>query len=89
MTYLKSYDVGLEYIENLDGIGWLEAAVPARRHHCQPQTRGFIRPSGYVERCACGAVGRGDGIWIERNIRRRSAPPALMPWWRRLLKGTR
>lgn len=57
-------------VTHLDGIDWTEAPIPPRFHRCWPQTSGMG-----VQRCACGAIGRGFGPWMEKNSRRG-------PWWK-------
>lgn len=61
-------------IWHTDGIQWWEAKIPRRWHKCKPQTQGWLGLD-FIERCACGAIGRtgpgGRHIWMERNARRR------------------
>ena len=60
----------LQRIEDLDGISWADAPVPPRLHRCKAQTQGLLS-SGWVYRCACGAIS-SDGRWgSRRNSRRR------------------
>lgn len=74
--WVRDYENGLEFTEHRDGVDWYDAPLPPRRHRCVAQTRGFMS-GGFIERCACGATGFGDGCWIERN----SSQPHR--WWRR------
>lgn len=70
-AWIRSYECRIDYLEHLDGVDWYHARLPRRRHHCQPQTRGFLG-FGYVERCACGAIrDRANGSWLERNSRKK------------------
>jgi hypothetical protein len=55
------------YLEHRGGVVWPDAPLPAWRHDCVAQTRGFIQGE-HVERCACGAIAfDGDGIWVRRS----------------------
>jgi len=75
---------GGEYLAHLSGVDWVDAPLPPRRHKCWTQTRGFIL-GDVVHRCACGAIRRNHGPWLDRNSRRRDEPS----WWRKLLRRTR
>ena len=70
--FVRDYDFGAEYTEHLDGVDWVDAPLPSRRHSCWPQTRGVFDRE-MVERCACGATrfDGGAGVWIDQNSRRR------------------
>lgn len=57
---------------HVDGVAWHDAPVPRRRHRCSPQTKAWYKPFDFIERCACGALRRNGGPWIDRNERRQS-----------------
>lgn len=62
-------DAGTEHV---NGVRWHEAPLPRRWHRCRTQTSGWVGLTR-VERCACGALSRNGGRWLERNSRRRGA----------------
>lgn len=58
---------------NRDAVLWTDAELPPLGHRCRATTAGYSDKTGFVYRCACGAI-RGDGmfaVWVERNTRRR------------------
>jgi hypothetical protein len=59
-------------VRHLDGVSWLDAPVPRRRHSCWVQTWGTLNWFTDVYRCPCGGINRGDG-WFEKNARKVSA----------------
>lgn len=59
-------------IANLFGIPWHEAELPWRFHFCAPQTIGWDFLTR-IQRCACGAIQRNSGQWIEKNSRRKKS----------------
>jgi hypothetical protein len=70
-VWIKSFEHGNEWAENLNGVDWYEAKSPRwwQRpwHKHAPQTRGRVG-GGYIERCVCGAARPdSDGSWITRR----------------------
>lgn len=59
-------------VEHLDGVWWHEAPLPRRWHRCSTQTVGHAYGK-LVERCACGAIRFDEGLWRDKNARRRYA----------------
>lgn len=57
---------------HFDGIPWHEAPIPRRLHRCKVQTAGTLVGSE-IDRCACGGIRWDNGIWFERNSRRKEA----------------
>jgi hypothetical protein len=84
-VFVTTWRDGLESVADLDGVSWFDAPVPSRWHRCTAQTKGFFRDSGVVHRCACGAISRGDGYWMERNSRLQRP----RSWLHRLFGGGR
>lgn len=69
--WTRFYSDGIYYAEHRGGVSWYDAPVPRRWHRCRPQNRAYFAASGYVERCACGAIRGNFGPWAERNSRLR------------------
>ena len=61
----------LRRLEDLNGVSWSDAPVPPRWHRCKAQTQGLL-PTGWVYRCACGAISSDARWWSQRNSRRRT-----------------
>jgi hypothetical protein len=59
-------------IFHLDGIKWMDAPVPPKRHTCFAQTMGYYEYFNSIERCACGAASYGR-VWMDRNSRKAAA----------------
>lgn len=59
-----------EEIAHTNGIPFWEAPLPWRWHRCQPWSWMNIPAMGLIQRCACGAIRRDQGTWIEKNSRR-------------------
>ncbi len=70
-VWVRTYENGLEYVEALDGIDWMDAPLPRRWHRCKAQLRGSFRDWEFTYRCACGAVSFDQWHWMERNSRRK------------------
>lgn len=68
MRWVRFYQDGSYYAENLDGIHWADAPIPWRWHRCHKWSRAYF-DTGYVERCACGGIRVNLGPWLERNSR--------------------
>lgn len=58
-----------------DGTAWwYQVPIPPRRHKCWTQTEGVTGSLTHVRRCGCGAVQLdNDGVWFERNSRRKES----------------
>jgi hypothetical protein len=69
------------YSEDLDGISWHAAAVPAWDHVCASQTRGVLPGFGVVRRCSCGAFWLTGARWADRNSRRLEQGERLARSW--------
>ncbi len=69
-------------IWHLDGVAWHEIEPPTRWHKHWVQTCGRVG-NGYIERCPCGAIGQGDGVWIMLDPPRKPQPNT---WWHRLIR---
>ena len=73
--------IPVETLKHVDGVQWLDAPAPPRRHDCWAQTSAYdVFGMLIAERCACGAVRLCDNPyrehpWLERNSRD-DAPPA-------------
>lgn len=65
----------LQRLEDLDGVHWSDAPVPPRWHRCKAQTQGLL-PTGWVSRCACGAISKDGRWWSRRNSRRHAKSAA-------------
>lgn len=76
--WVRFYDNGANWAENLDGVSWFGTPIPGRWHYCRSQSRGHF-DGHYVRRCSCGAIASGirpdDGTWCERNTRVRRRKP--------------
>ncbi len=71
--WVQYFQDGIYFAENLGGVSWHDAPIPRRWHRCGAQSRALFS-SGYVERCACGAIRANrflGSCWLERNTRRR------------------
>ena len=68
--YVRTFQQGMDYLDDLGGVSWHEAPIPHRWHRCWKQTHGWF---GLTEayRCACGAI-RSHRGWSERNSRRKA-----------------
>jgi hypothetical protein len=58
-------------IYHRDGIDWLDAPAPDRRHTCRTQTFAWTNVFTAVHRCACGAIKIAPGGWQEKNSKLR------------------
>lgn len=58
-------------VTHLNGVPWYEAPLPPRIHACYAQTRGWVNYFDRIDRCACGAVRRDRGRWMNVNERTR------------------
>lgn len=84
--WLETYRNGVEYVQMRDGIDWMHAPLPARRHDCTPQLRGWMSREK-VYRCACGSLSFDGEYWMERNSRRKDEAaelpkPIRRAWWK-------
>lgn len=68
--WLETYRNGLEWLQERDGVDWIDAPLPRRWHRCKAQVQGWV--GGPVARCACGGISRDGRYWLERNARRKS-----------------
>lgn len=68
-NWIMTYEQGLEFVEDLDGVSWYDAPKPKRLHRCAPQTTGYIG-GVHIDRCSCGAVRINMRTWEEKNSRR-------------------
>lgn len=60
-------DIDVREMEHRDGVAWWDAPVPRRfRHQHRWQTRGWVGEFGLlnIDRCACGAIRKGQGPWV-------------------------
>lgn len=53
LEWVRDYEYGLEFTENLGGVSWFDAPKPRWFHRHKPQSRAFLNMV-LVERCACG-----------------------------------
>lgn len=83
MTYVREFEEGISFLEHLDGVAWLDAHAPPRKHECWAQTRGIMEGM-YVERCACGAFGPAPFFMLGRDEPRVMEEPR---WWERLRRS--
>jgi hypothetical protein len=58
-------------IYHRDGIDWLDAPAPDRRHTCRTQTFAWTNYFTAVHRCACGAIKIAPGGWQDKNSKLR------------------
>lgn len=68
---------------HLDGVPWYDNEPPTRWHTHWAQTRGVLSGT-CIERCPCGAIGDGNGIWIMTDPPRRPLPSTR---WRRFVNA--
>ena len=68
-----------------DGIRWFEAEPPTLWHTHWAQTCGRLSGT-YIERCPCGAIGEGAGVWIRLDPPRR---PMSTTWWSRVIRAAK
>jgi len=71
--WVREWDHGEEFLENLGDKSWADCPKPRIGHLCWTQTRGRVKVPNlravFVERCPCGAIRMDGGPWDERNCR--------------------
>lgn len=59
----------IDWMSNRDGVFFLDAPMPPKRHRCKVQTTARLSTCT-VHRCACGALRVGViGFWNSKNSR--------------------
>ena len=72
---------------NLDGVAWLDAPAPPRRHKHWAQSVGsFTELGGEVWRCPCGAIGGPLERWLLLD-KQRTAPGWVRRAWVAVTRG--
>lgn len=71
--WVRTFEHGIQYVEDVEGISWADAPTPRWLHRCAPQTRAWLRDH-YTQRCSCGAARNVvQGRWTRKNEVRRHA----------------